>query len=173
MNLFSRDDVVRLLHEVSAELSARDVKGHIFIVGGAAMALAYGRGRLTHDIDAVFEPTAVVYEAAQEVAERHGLADSWLNDAVKGFLPGEDPNATTLFDEAGLAVRVASPGYLFTMKALAARVERDAVDLVMLYRMCGYQSIEEALGSVQGAYPDRVIPPRMEFILRELLTDQA
>lgn len=56
----------------------------MYIVGGAAIALAYDKRRSTRDRDAVFEPKAVIYEAAAAVAERLGLPPGWLNDAVKG-----------------------------------------------------------------------------------------
>lgn len=49
----------------------------MFIVGGAAMALAYSNRRITKDIDAVFEPKAMIYESAAKVAEQLGLPDDW------------------------------------------------------------------------------------------------
>ena len=49
--------------------------------------------RATRDLDAVFIPTDVARQAATAVAEHKGLAEDWLNDAVKGFLPGPDPDA--------------------------------------------------------------------------------
>lgn len=58
----------------------------MYVVGGAAVTLAYDTRRSTRDIDAVFEPKAPVYQAAAEVAEQLGLPPGWLNDAVKGFL---------------------------------------------------------------------------------------
>jgi hypothetical protein len=106
--MLSRDDIVRLLRELADELQARGVQGDLFVVG-APMALAYSRRRATRDLDAVFEPKQVIYEVARQVGERHGLPGDWLNDGVKGFLPGPDANATVLFDRPGLAVRVASP----------------------------------------------------------------
>ncbi|HEY5044406.1 MAG TPA: hypothetical protein VII53_00955 [Solirubrobacteraceae bacterium] len=36
------------------------VRGQIFIVGVAAMALAYSTRRVTKDIDAVFEPKSAI-----------------------------------------------------------------------------------------------------------------
>ena len=88
------------------------------------MALAYSTSRATKDLDGVFEPQSIAYEIAAIVADQHpeyGLAHDWLNDAARSFLPGFDPDASTLFEVPGLSVRVASPRYLFVMKALAAR----------------------------------------------------
>jgi hypothetical protein len=45
------------------------------------------------------------------------------DDAVKGFLPGPDPNAQRFYSSDSLIVDVASPRYLLAMKLFAARAE--------------------------------------------------
>lgn len=170
-DLLDRDAIEVLLQELARRLEERGVQGRLFVVGGAAMALAYGRGRATQDVDGVFEPKEVVYEAAREVAMERGLQPDWLNDGVKGFLVGADPDASTYLDEPGLRVEVASPRYLFVLKALAARVDRDAGDLVTLFRLCGFRDVEDALGHVEQHAPSALLQPKTEFLLRELLTD--
>ena len=42
-------------------LEAEGVHGDLFLVGGAAMALAYSTRRATRDLDAIFEPKQVIY----------------------------------------------------------------------------------------------------------------
>jgi methylmalonyl-CoA mutase cobalamin-binding subunit len=71
--MLSRDDILALLNELAGLLEARGLHGDLFIVGGAAMALAYNARRATRDLDAVFEPKQVIYQAAEQVAEHHGL----------------------------------------------------------------------------------------------------
>lgn len=168
--LLSRDDIVELLTELGAALEEDGERAELFLVGGAAMALAYSSRRFTRGLDAVFEPKQVVCDAARKVGQSHGLPADWLNDAVKGLLPGADPNATLLLEKPGISVRVASPRYLFAMKALAARVDRDAEDLRVLYRLAGFGSVDEALESVEEVYPPHLLTPKTEFLLRELLT---
>lgn len=167
--MLGRDDVHQLLRELGEELASRGVRGHLFLVGGAAMAVAYGRDRVTRDVDAVFEPKQTVHEAARTVGRRHGLDEDWLNDGVKGFLTGADPDATTFLDEPGLIVQIASPRYLFALKALASRVDRDAADLVTLYRLCGFGSVDDALDHVEATTPAGLLGPKTQFLLRELL----
>jgi len=169
--LFDRAAIEGLLRELGERLAQRDVQGRLFVVGGAAMALAYGRGRATRDVDAVFEPKRVVHEVAQQLAAERGLAGDWLNDGVKGFLVGADPDAVTYLDEPGLRVEVASPRYLFVLKAMAARVDRDAGDLLTLFDVCGFRDIDEALDHVQRHAPASLLQPKTEFLLRELLGD--
>lgn len=68
------------------------------------MALAYSARRLTADVGGVFEPKNAIYRAARAVAQAHGaLPEAWLNDAVKGLLPGADPEARLLLDVIGAA----------------------------------------------------------------------
>jgi hypothetical protein len=54
--MLSRDDIVTLLNELADELEARGTHGDLFLVGGAAMALAYSTRRATRDLDAIVEP---------------------------------------------------------------------------------------------------------------------
>ena len=79
--MLGRDDIRHLLGELGDDLASGGIRGEMFIVGGAAMALAYNTRRSTRDIDAVFEPQTVVYEAARRVAARHApeLSDDWLS----------------------------------------------------------------------------------------------
>lgn len=83
----------REIVDALTELDSRGISADMYIVGGAAIALAFDERRATRDVDAVFEPKALVYEAAAVVGERLGLPGGWLNDAVKGFLAGSDPAA--------------------------------------------------------------------------------
>jgi hypothetical protein len=87
----SREDILAALGAIGDLLAAQGIEGRIYVVGGAAMALAYRRDRVTRDVDAVFAPSAAVRAAAAEVAIERGLPDDWLNDAVRGFVPGTDP----------------------------------------------------------------------------------
>ena len=167
--LFGREEIRSYLAELGDDLASDGVRGDLFLVGGAAMALAYNTRRSTRDIDAVFEPKAVVCQAAQRVADRHPeLPDDWLNDAVKGFLLGDDPAATVVFDHPGLRVRVASPRYLYAMKVAASRVERDADDIAVLHRLSGFESVDDALTYVGRTYPHLQLEPKVQYLLDEL-----
>ncbi len=169
----SRAQIDELLQRVSNEAIRREVHISLFLVGGAAMALAYSTSRSTRDLDGVFEPKAVVYEIARLIAAETpelNLAPDWLNDAVKGFLPGDDPHASVYFDSAGLSVRVASPRYLFVMKAMAAR-ESDVDDLRVLYRLSGFASANDAVDAVVAAYPTRTIKPNVVYLIEELAAE--
>ncbi|MGD0606624.1 MAG: nucleotidyl transferase AbiEii/AbiGii toxin family protein, partial [Streptosporangiaceae bacterium] len=104
-----REEIRVLLDDLSAELAARGARAELFLVGGAALAVAYDATRATRDLDAVFVPAGIVRQAARAVAERRGLTEDWLNDAVKGFLPGTDPDAQRFYSSDSLIVDVASP----------------------------------------------------------------
>jgi hypothetical protein len=101
----------------------------MFVVRGAAMAVAYDARRATADVDAVFVPTSEVRLAARRVAERLGLDEDWLNDGAKAFVPGTDPDRREIFEGEHLQVAAASPQFLLAMKLLASRVERDLDDI--------------------------------------------
>lgn len=140
-----REQIVALLSELGGELSVEGIRADLFAVGGAAMALAYDSRRTTSDVDAIFVPKNKVYEAARLIAERHNLPEDWLNDGVKGMLPGDDPSASDIAEVNGIRVSVPSPRYMLALKVAAARVDRDADDIETLARACGVDTAHEIL----------------------------
>jgi hypothetical protein len=166
---FTRARIIEALQALGEELTREGVRGQIFIVGGAAMALAYSTRRVTKDIDAVFEPKSAIYAAATKVAEEHGLPEDWLNDAVKGFMPGEDEHPRPVPDITGIEITTASPQYLLAMKLMAMRFGEDDEDIEILLGECGLHGTDEALGLLKQIYPLQEPPPKTRFFLEELL----
>ena len=149
------EQVLGLLHELSERLAAGGVQAQLFVVGGAARALAYDQGRLTRDVDALFVPALEVRVAAGEIGAAHGLEPDWLNDAAKGFLPGPDEHPQTVFESESLLVQVASPEYLLAMKLHASRDERDLDDASTLFNRLGYTTAQEAVDLLSRTYRQR------------------
>jgi predicted nucleotidyltransferase len=149
-------------------LARRNVVADLFVVGGAAMALAYDATRVTRDVDAIFVPHGVVLEEARAVAEQLGLPPWWLNEQASVYVSGKnDPGKRRVFDHPNLRIMVASPEHIFAMKALAART-RDIDDLRHLAALTGVDTVEDALRICGDFYPDEQIPPRARAVLQEL-----
>jgi hypothetical protein len=75
-------------------LARRGVVADVFVVDGAAMALAYDATRVTRDIDATFVPHGVVIEEARHVADDLGLPYWWLNEQASIYISGKDDPAS-------------------------------------------------------------------------------
>jgi predicted nucleotidyltransferase len=169
--LLDADQIRRLLVELGGRLDARGVEARLFLVGGAAMALAFSRDRVTRDLDAVFEPKMAVYEEAAAMAREHGLPDGWVNDGVKRLLPEKVPptEGSATFTTRGLHVGVASPEYLFAMKAQAARQETDGDDLRTLAKLLDLRSVEAALDLVERFYGADRLSAKTQLLLGDIL----
>ncbi len=167
---FDREQVVELLNDLLRARAARNTGQRSFWLGVSAMSLCYSPRRLTRDLDAVFEPKTIVYEIASEIANARNIPGSWLNDGVKGFLHGDDPEANVFFESEWLTVRVASPRYLFLLKAFASRIGGDEDDLKTLWPLTGFNNVAEALTALEKAYPHVELPPRSKFLLLELFS---
>jgi hypothetical protein len=159
-----REQIVAALTDLAAELNRRGASAEMYVVGGAAIALAFDERRATRDIDAVFEPKDTVYEAAAVVAEKRGLPDGWLNDAVKGFLGGSDPQASPVLDLPGLRCLAASPRTLLALKVLAHRVGEDEGDVRILADALRLDSAEDVLAVAEETYGDRLDPAARFFV---------
>jgi hypothetical protein len=71
--LLDRVQLERAFTALGERLVQRGVVADVFVVGGAAMALAYDATRVTRDVDSLFVPHGVVLEEARNVARDLGL----------------------------------------------------------------------------------------------------
>jgi hypothetical protein len=169
--LLDADQVRTLLTDLGERLAARGIEARLFLVGGAAMALAYSRRRVTRDLDAVFEPKREIYEEAAKLARERGLPEDWLNDSVKGVLPDkvQPVEGTSSFSAPGIHVGVASPEYLFAMKAMAARQEADGDDLRLLAQTLKIKDAKAALDLVERFYGPARMTVKTQLILEDIM----
>lgn len=159
-----RSEIIAALTDLAGELQRRNVSADMYVVGGAAIALAFDERRATRDIDAVFEPKDIVYEAAGVVARQRGLPAGWLNDAVKGFLAGDDPAAIPVLDLPSLRCLAASPQILLALKVLAHRVGEDEEDVRLLAAELGLESAAQILAVAEKTFGDRLDPAARFFV---------
>jgi hypothetical protein len=128
--------MVALLDEVAALLQRKRTRGEVFVIGGGAMILAgYGNDRVSHDIDGMITAGhGAVVDAVRDVAKRHGLASSWLNEQATAYMPPvTDTAAVSVFHHPNLRVTAASAPYLLAMKLMADRPQ-DQLDSTVLAR---------------------------------------
>jgi len=151
---FDRASVMALLGELGSRLASRGIEADVYVVGGAAMLLAYNRAVATRDIDAVTEQQDVVEaEARAMAAERGDLEREWFNGRVKPLLPVIfDPGQVEAFSAPGITVNIASPQHLLAMKVRAARGLRDLEDIALLCSVIGIQSLEQVWAIADEAW---------------------
>lgn len=114
MEPFSADSLKEAFHELSAELRWQRIRAHVYIVGGAAMALGFDSRRQTMDVDALIkEGHGPVVEAVRRIGRRRGWPDAWLNEEAVSAIPrGKDGRAKTVYGDPHLLVTAASTEHL-------------------------------------------------------------
>jgi hypothetical protein len=168
---FTREKIQRLLEALNDELRRMRVRGELYLAGGAVMCLALKARDSTRDVDAKFEPSVQVREAALRVSEREGVPDSWLNDAVRIYL-SDRGSFNPYLDLSHLKVFTADARYMLAMKCLAMRIGegyRDEEDIRYLLRNLDLDSYESAEKILAAYYEIDSYPERALLALRELL----
>lgn len=171
--LLDRAAIEDAFRRLGDRLARRGVVADLYVIGGAAMALAYDARRATRDIDAVFEPHGIVLEEARAVATALGLPSWWLNEQASAYVaPGGDPSASRVFDHRGLRVAAASAKHLLAMKVLAARPQ-DIEDIRLLIDLLGLTSVDEVLARCADVFPDEPVPDRARLLLEDVFEAQG
>jgi hypothetical protein len=169
--LLDRAAIQDAFRRLGERLARRGIVADVYVIGGAAMTLAYDARRSTRDIDAVFQPHGAVLEEAWAVADELGLPRWWLNEQASSYAArGGDQNAPHVFDHPGLRVSAASPEHLLAMKVLAGR-RRDAEDITYLVKHLGLTSTADVLAICTTVFPDEPVPDRARLILDDLFDE--
>jgi hypothetical protein len=169
--VLTAERIRELFELLNQRLTAEDVVGELYLVGGAVMCLAFAARPSTADVNAVFVPKEAVRRLARRVAADAGVADGWLNDAVKGFLSDRGDFSPWL-ELSHLKVFVPVPAYLLAMKCLAFRLGpefHDEDDVRYLLRYLNLERAQDALAIVEGYFPAERVPVKTRLALQEML----
>jgi hypothetical protein len=174
----SREEIVSALQKVSDELGRRSVKGELCLFGGSVMVLAFAARMSTKDVDAIFQPTREIREAARRVSYECGFPEHWLNDAAKGFVSTRHETiAGNLPQFPNLRLTMPTAEYLLAMKCLASRigsVESDADDvndIIFLVKHLGLKNATEVMELVTGYYSPARIPVKTQYLVEGLFAE--
>jgi hypothetical protein len=175
----SKDEIVGALEDLNHLLQEAGVIGEICLFGGTVMVLAFNARLSTRDVDAIFQPAALIRELAARVAEERGISSSWLNDGVKGF-QSTSPEITqdSVPQFSHLRVFRPSASYLLAMKCMAARAADpettgDKNDILTLIRNLGLNTEEEVMERVVRFFPAERILPKTQFMIHEIIAELA
>lgn len=173
--MLSSSRMRELFEALNAELAREGVRGELFLAGGAVMCLVFRAREATKDIDALLVPATELRRAAKRIAEREGLPEDWLNDAVKGFF--SQAGRFEIYEElTHLRIFAPHPEYLLAMKCLAMRLGEeyhDREDITALLRILGLHHIKEAEDILGRYYPLDRYPVRSMYVLQELLQSDS
>jgi len=167
----AKRDIELLFGRLNAELVARDVRGQVYVVGGAVLCLVHAAREATQDVDAYFMPARELRAAAARVALEAGVPEDWLNDGVKGFLSAQGTFSPYL-QLSHLTIHTADAAYLLAMKCLSARIGEefhDLDDIRFLLRCLNLTSLDGAREVIGRYYPLERFPQKTFYLLEDLL----
>lgn len=169
--MLTTETIRALFVALNDELVSRRVLGEVGLCGGAVMCLVFQARNSTKDVDAIFEPTREIREAAIAVAQDFGVADDWLNDAAKGFFLSPPPK-NDVMELSNLRVWAPTPEYMLAMKCVSARFDsHDRGDVEFLIHHLGLKSSVAVFEVICRYYPRERIPAKTAFFVQEIFDD--
>ena len=174
----TREAIVRALNSLSGELGRQEIIGEICLFGGAVMVLAFTARLSTKDVDALFQPAALIRDLAKRIGEEQGLPADWLNNGMKGYVSSRhETTAGNLPQFPNLRLTMPVPEYLLAMKCMAARLggtagePSDVPDIVFLIKHLRLQTAESVLEIVSHYYPANRIPVKTQYLVEGLFEE--
>jgi hypothetical protein len=169
-----KEEMLENLKLVNDELRLIDMHGEILIAGGASMCLAFSARSATKDIDAIYEPKAIINDIAIKIALRKGMPESWLNDSIKGFMNTKAYEMKMLLKNySNLKVYSVMPEYLLAMKLMSSRMdsETDKKDIIFLMKHLSIDTVEKVNQILESAFKAEFILPKTRYVIEECLEE--
>lgn len=135
---FTKDNLDDYLKELSKEfrkMNGSKMPAEIILIGGAAILINYGFREMTYDMDAIIQASSSMKDAINNVGDRMGLPNGWLNtDFMKtaSYTPKliQYSKYYKTFSNV-LRIRTISAEYLIVMKLMAGRqYKNDLSDVI-------------------------------------------
>lgn len=79
---FTKENIDLYLKEVAMEYrkqAGKKMPAELVLIGGASVLINYGFRNMTTDIDALIQAASAMKEAINQVGDRYGLPNGWLN----------------------------------------------------------------------------------------------
>jgi hypothetical protein len=186
---FDREQLLGALDAIGKAAVAAGARLDIAVFGGSALMLASNFRFSTEDVDMaeIGQPWPDwLSDIVNQIAQRNGWSESWLNDAVTVFLsptaqPARDLLAWGTFpraaDKTGLTVFVPTAEYMLALKLKALRVAnfdkgtKDLADVGNLLAVLGIESIEDAIHILMAFFPNSTADAdKARFVLKRVLS---
>ena len=167
-----REALIDLLDELSGRLERRRVRAQVYVIGAAAMSLAFDRARTTHDVGARIDSGhGASTEAMREIAHERGLTGTWLNEQATANIPRvPDTRAQTVYESEYLTITGASAEHIRAMKLEAGR-RTDTDDVATLIGHFGMTTADEALAIHGRLFPGSTRGSKAREIVEHVLAD--
>ena len=162
---FTKENLDTYLGELAKEfrkLNGRKMPAEIILVGGAAVLINYGFREKTYDIDAVIIASSVMKEAVNNVGDKLGLPNGWINMDFKKTKSFSDKlvQVSKYYKtySSVLAIRTITAEYLIAMKLMSGRkYKNDLSDIAGILREhqnrgtpIKPESLENAINTLYG-----------------------
>ena len=125
---FTKENLNTYLKELAKtfrKLNGTKMPAEIILIGGAAILANYGFREATYDIDAVIVASSAMKQAVNQVGDRLGLPNGWLNTDFKNTTSYSDKlSEVSVYYKTFsniLTVRTVTGEYLIAMKLMSGR----------------------------------------------------
>lgn len=166
---FTKENLDYYLKELGKEFRKRNGKltpAEIVLVGGASILINYGFREMTYDMDAYIYASSAMKESINNVGDRFGLPNGWLNTDftnTKSYTPKLMQYSKPYRTYSNiLSIRTVTGEHLIAMKLVSGRkFKNDLSDIIgILYshhttgHPISYEQIDKAVNDLYGSWTD-------------------
>ena len=160
-----------LLADINEELSRRELRGDVYLVGEAAMLFPYdARPRGLDCVEAILAPRSELLEIAEIVTAGTFLEDDWLRDSPRKLSDIQCRALIPIVQYDYLTVWHPGDRRMVAIKFLEAfRSEEAAHDAMFPMGRMGISSKEDLLAIVSESFPEWRATQMHDYLARVLL----